>query len=676
MKGYGKMKKIFALLISMVLVFGFIPTITFATGMDMEAAAVETETDEEPSSGELETEGETETSTEEITELQESPDTELPKETEEATEESSSKEDAEMSLESEETTPLLGSIFSVAETETDEESETLCDHGNDAENCPVCDLEEQIAVLPALDEVQAMTGDEEDAVYAQASALADVYYDDLTAEEQAQVSNIDTLWGILDYFSDSLTLALSASSCTHSYTNGICTVCDAYQPATLNGNTYEISNAGQLFWFASLVNGDISQEGIAVAVADADAMLTANIDLDNKEWTPIGNRVGLSSLYYGGTFDGDGHTIEGLYINSSSSYQGLFGYLKSGTVKNVSVCGIVTGHQRVGGVVGCNGSGTVTNCANSATINASSFYVGGVVGYNDNGTVTYCYNSGSIKGNNGSLGGVVGYNYFGTVKNCCNSGTVISALTDYDYVGGMVGWNNGTVTNCYNNGAVSGYYCVGGVIGYNPATLSNSYNYGTVSCTTQTAGGVAGNNCSGGTVTNCYYLYDTANAAIGEDNGTSSSVAVKTTDGFTSGEVAYLLNGSISGGTTWYQNIDNSDTIDTYPVLSNNHGVVYQVTELTCGGNAETGNYTYSNTNSAKAADHSYVTVVTDPTCTEKGYTTYTCSVCGDSYTADETNATGHRLTYTASENIITESCANECGHSATATLAEPGSLA
>ncbi|MCD7743382.1 MAG: hypothetical protein LUH13_03720 [Oscillospiraceae bacterium] len=356
--------------------------------------------------------------------------------------------------------------------------------------------------------------------------------------------------------------ATEIASHTHTYdTNGFCDTCSAYQSATLNGSTYEISNAGQLFWFAALVNGDTTQEGITAAVSDADAILTADINLESKEWTPIGDYAGSTSPYYCGTFDGKGYTISNLYINNSASnYQGLFGYVSNGTVQNVTVSRNVTGCRYVGGVVGLN-IGTVTNCYNSGSIT---------------GTVT--------------LGGVVGYND-GSVINCCNSGSVTGNATDgYDYVGGVVGDSDGTVTDCINSGAVSGYRCVGDVVGINGGTVKSCYNSGTVSCTSQTAGGVVGYNYSGASTTNCYYLSTTASAAYRTNNGTLTNVESKTSTQFASGEVTWLLTSGVTDGTqAWYQTLG----MDSYPVLDSTHGTVYYTT-TGCDGSTVTGSYSNS----------------------------------------------------------------------------------
>ena len=270
---------------------------------------------------------------------------------------------------------------------------------------------------------------------------------------------------------------------------------------------YYISTAEELKAFRDEVNS---------GKTDASAVLTANIVLNEKievddngavinqeklsEWTPIGNK----DHRYTGTFDGNGHTISGLYIDTADD-QSLFGYV-SGTVKNLSVSGTVIGRMFVGGVVGDN-RGNVINCAFSGSVSGDSS-VGGVVGYNG-GTVENCYNTGTVTGTNDWVGGVVGSNSFSaTVTNCYNTGNISGDR----YVGGVVGhnYNGGSVTNSYNTGAVSGGEDVGGVVGDNSSivegnssNVENCYNTGSVKGSGNSVGGVVGTNDSG-TVENCY----------------------------------------------------------------------------------------------------------------------------------------------------------------------------
>ena len=159
----------------------------------------------------------------------------------------------------------------------------------------------------------------------------------------------------------------------------------------VNGE-YQIYTADDLKEFAAIVNGTaegIDQNTSANAKLMNDIVLNEKIEVDDNgavtnqeelsEWTPIGNSI--SGNPYEGTFNGDGHTISGLYINNSTADdQGLFGYV-SGKVQNLSVSGSVSGNNFVGGVVGDN-SGTVINCAFSGSVKGSGIYVGGVVGDN------------------------------------------------------------------------------------------------------------------------------------------------------------------------------------------------------------------------------------------------------------------------------------------------------
>ena len=387
---------------------------------------------------------------------------------------------------------------------------------------------------------------------------------------------------------------------------------------------YQIGSADDLRAFAEKVNG---------GETDASAVLTADIDLnpgftfkedgsysgpagvEPQEWTPIGN----SSRRYSGNFDGNEKTISGLYIDSDADYQGLFGYVSSsGTVKDLSVSGSVSGGWCVGGVVGNNYSGIVENCYNigkvSGTGVAGGTGVGGVVGGNDSGTVKNCYNIGAVSGGE-SVGGVVGDNG-GTVENCYNTGEV-SAIRRY--VGGVVGWSDsGTVKNCYNTGKVSGpdsgfTNAVGGVVGYNisSCTVENCHNTGAVNSSGNYVGGVVGHNISSvtncyntgtvsgpdsvsgsyvggvvglndGSVTNCYYQqHDPAIFGIGGTTGDNSSqTAAKSLEDFHSGEVAWLLeNGQAAGSSqVWGQsNLTTPDSWPTLIALDKNAKTVYKV---------------------------------------------------------------------------------------------------
>ncbi|WP_407445189.1 GLUG motif-containing protein, partial [Fibrobacter sp.] len=300
---------------------------------------------------------------------------------------------------------------------------------------------------------------------------------------------------------------------------------------------YQISDAADLKTFASKVNGG-ETTAYAVLTQDIDmnqgkTVLDGNGDLYNngeglETWTPIGT----SSAKYNGTFDGNGHTIRGLYFNDeNTNYVGLFGYIvesakvqnvgvvdsylkgysmvggvvgyNNGIVNNVYNTGTVSGYDIVGGVVGFFNGGAVSNVYNTGTVSGTDD-VGGVVGYNAGGTVSNVYNTGSVSGDF-DVGGVVGYNDNGTVSNVYNTGSV----SGYDTVGGVVGYNNGIVNNVYNTGSVSGYDILGGVVGYNDGSIRNVYNTRSVSGDFD-VGGVVGK-MDGGDINKAYYDKQTCN---------------------------------------------------------------------------------------------------------------------------------------------------------------------
>lgn len=366
---------------------------------------------------------------------------------------------------------------------------------------------------------------------------------------------------------------------SHNYNSqGFCTECDAYQSAVLTtdkydidddnskDDVYEIGNAGQLFWFAGLVNGTldgVKQNKLANAVLTANITVNENL-LDSLQydtegnvsngsdfitWTPIADWMGNRTTQYSGTFDGNNKTVSGLYFNGDSTCIGLFGSSESdGNIKNVGVVdSYFKGNDSVGGVCG-NNAGTITNCYNAGNLTAieSSATIGGICGYNNGGTIANCYNTGTVTatGSAASVGGVCGCS-IELILNCYNIGTVTAASSDAD---------------------------ISGICGYNF-----------------------------GPVKNCYYLADTE-----DENGG------KTAAQFASGEIAYLLSQGCStgegdatvtyDGSIWGQPIGT----DTYPLL---HGekVYKNITYLGCNDLSDVVSVVYSNEDKTTYGDHDYV---------------------------------------------------------------------
>ena len=365
---------------------------------------------------------------------------------------------------------------------------------------------------------------------------------------------------------------------------GNCPKCNAtvYQPAvettdkydidddSTKDTVYEISNAGQLYWFAGLVNGTL--DGVKQNTL-ANAVLTANITVNDNlldslqydtegnvsngsdfiTWTPIADCMEDHITLYSGTFDGNNKTVSGLYFNDNSTRIGLFGSSEAdGNIKNV---GVVDSYFK------------------------GNDFVGGVCGRND-GTITNCYNAGNL--------------------------TVIESSAT---IGGICGYNSGTVTNCYNTGTVTAtgqVASVGGVCGCSTAPISNCYNIGTVTATSSSTdiSDICGYNF--GPIKNCYYLADKE-----DENGG------KTAAQFASGGVAYLLSqGCIVGegenavtysGSVWGQKLGENG--DTYPVLKKagdaKNTVYRNETYPGCEGKPGDLVYSYSNTQKAPTyAEH------------------------------------------------------------------------
>lgn len=216
---------------------------------------------------------------------------------------------------------------------------------------------------------------------------------------------------------------------------------------------YQISTADQLKLFRDIVNG----AGGQTQNRGAYAVLTADIDLNNEPWTPIGNYTEGNQIYYEGTFDGGGYTISGLNVTGKFRCASLFGAVKGGTIKNLTVAGNVSHNYsstgldcHVGGIVGSAlDAATIENCSNNCSVTGGSGdFIGGIAGSNiNNARIIDCYNVGTITGTIIETGGVTGFN-MGTISNCYNVGT-IKMLHNSNAVGEIVGNNVGTVKNCY-----------------------------------------------------------------------------------------------------------------------------------------------------------------------------------------------------------------------------------
>ena len=207
-----------------------------------------------------------------------------------------------------------------------------------------------------------------------------------------------------------------------------------------------------------------------VLANDIDASETAGWN-DDAGFIPIGN----DTVRFTGTFDGQNHTINGLYINRTGDTIGLFGYVGSGgLISNVGLVDAdITGGESVGGLAGRN-EGLVTRSYVSGSVEGiDGWYNGVLVGRNQHdGEIIASYSSGVVVGSSG-LGGICGINH-GLILNSYSTADVIGTGNN---IGGLVGEQRGDVINCYSTGEVmSEGTSVGGLIGrFASGTIENSF---------------------------------------------------------------------------------------------------------------------------------------------------------------------------------------------------------
>ena len=351
----------------------------------------------------------------------------------------------------------------------------------------------------------------------------------------------------------------------HSYDkNGFCKNDDThYQPASYNEESekYEISNAGQLYWFAEQVNsGNASLNAVLTTdivvnetVLAADGSLGADPDT-LRMWRSIGDDA---ENIFKGTFDGQGHTISGLYFSNDSNESdvmcaSLFG-LSAGIIQNVGLEDSYLNHYNISAGICASNNGQIVNCYNAGTI--LGYCASGIcIENSDNGSIENCYNTGVIRGF-GLVAGICNMNA-GSMKDCYNNNdiivmtdsTIIDENDEKSYASGICNINgsSGRIENCYHVGQVSGADVNNNICNLNAGQIENSY----YDC----------NICDKDAITQ------------NESSAVVKNVESKTTKQFASGEVTYLLNGDQSVR-AFYQNLAK----EKYPTLNQKSKVVMQL---------------------------------------------------------------------------------------------------
>ena len=339
--------------------------------------------------------------------------------------------------------------------------------------------------------------------------------------------------------------------------------------------SFTITTAAQLAGLARLVNNGIAANSSGAVFCENSfrektIILANDIDLDGRDWTPIGNWHGICGQF-GGIFDGNGHSISNLLVRASG-YGGLFGDVAGGQIKNlvVNVLRITTPtHYNTafaGGLAG-QASGTIENCGVNIRDNINGL----------------------------SAGGLVGRGYALTIKNSYSSGNVFaSSLSGVPHAGGLIGYGEQTITiiNSYSTSNVSASVSnrssySGGLVGYaiNRVDITNSYSSGIITAIgeggTKNIGGIFGDYLLG-TYNSVYYNSEGASSAAGGVSSISGILAktpdeLRQTATFVGWDLenTWNINSTINNGFPYLRYFADSDntSIGNPRKTNNRHGI-------------------------------------------------------------------------------------------------------
>ena len=341
-------------------------------------------------------------------------------------------------------------------------------------------------------------------------------------------------------------------------------------------NPFQIETAAELAYFAKNVNAGNWYDGEYI-------VLKNDLDLNNQEWTPIGN----ARKPFKGNFDGNNHTVTGMKISGALDCVGLFGgctrhnvysAIKNITVKNSDI----HGEKFVGAIVGRAEEINIENCRSIGnTINGETD-VGGIcgkIGGYSGGKVSQCYNSSKVTGG-GRVGGIAG---MGSIaENCLNTGEITIIREAYrSACGGIFGifgdaTTSARVTACVNLGKVSGGESFGGIVGK-----------------TETS--------STGHISNCYYNMDAITG--GFDAGTA----------LTAGQLCGALPDGLDS-TIWKEgsvNISTAKATDTGSRFGTATGTYINLTKVAEIGETKTASVPVYNYVTANGDDWDIYTLIT-----------------------------------------------------------------
>lgn len=298
----------------------------------------------------------------------------------------------------------------------------------------------------------------------------------------------------------------------------------------MENDPYQINTAAELAYFAKSVNDGKWYDGEYI-------ILKNNINLNNQEWTPIGNH----SNSFRGNFDGRNHTVTGMRIsNSSADYVGLFGectkFNVNSAIKNITVKdSVICGENIVGAIVGYAKEINIENCRSIGnTINGKTD-VGGIcgkIGGYSVGKVSQCYNSSKVTGR-GRVGGIAGMG--GIAENCLNTGEIMIINKAHKSAGGGIfgifddTTASASITACVNLGKVSGGESFGGIVGSTDSKSTGHISNCYYNMDAITGGFDAGTALTAGQL--CGALPEGLDSTIWKEGGVDTSAAAATDTG-------------------------------------------------------------------------------------------------------------------------------------------------
>lgn len=338
-------------------------------------------------------------------------------------------------------------------------------------------------------------------------------------------------------------------------------------------NPYLLSNASQLEELAEYVNDGNTYFN------KANYKMTQNISLSHVDsWTPIGaGLTTVGSSPFSGTFDGNGKVISGLTITTGNDSQGFFGYADEATIKNLGIedCSI-SGNSSVGGLAGLSVDSTISNCYVTGSVSGKSS-VGGLVGASAS-DITNCYATAVVKGTSDYVGGLIGTVKEGSETSFCYA---TGAVTGGEYVGGLVGSDNGTTKNSVAlNPSLTGV-TANRVTGGGSGSLSGNYAWSGMTVNGTTVENGTAENEKGADLT--YSFESELSKQFSEIFGTSNSAWVYTTDGL---PTLSGMDGKQSSELPYY--IINSYSEDTLVTISTVEDLQALATSVN-GGDSKSG---------------------------------------------------------------------------------------